>query len=97
MAYNQTLMTARAANGTDGAVGWSGGRAMLSVWGTFNGATVTISFSPDGTTYIDSPSAVFTAADSPIVDYPAGTLKATISSAGGSTSLNAKIQRIGGP
>lgn len=95
MAYNVTLMTARTSNGTDGAQGWSGGRAIVSAWGTWNGATVQISFTPDGTTFIDTSGATFTADGTAEVVFPAGQLKATISSAGGSTSLSAKIQRIG--
>lgn len=91
------LMTARTTNGSDGAVPWAGGEGLLSVWGTPDGCMVQISFSPDnGTTFIDTDGASLLAAGSVRVAYPIGLLKATISSAGASTSMSVQIRSIGG-
>lgn len=73
-------------------------RGQLSVYGTFNGATVTLTYSPDGgTTYVTLKDVLgndvaATAARPFIIEVPVGVLlRATQSSSGGSTSLNAKL------
>lgn len=79
---------------TDGSsqeVPWSGGVGVMSVTGTFDGATVTIHHSPDnGTTFIPT-TAALTAAGHASFTLPAGIIKAVISNDGAGTSLNAWV------
>jgi len=84
------LLTARTTDGTDGAEPWSSnGPGTLHVFGTWDGATVTISGSGDGVNFDVPVGAIYTS-DS-IEEFEAGNInvKATISSAGASTSLTA--------
>jgi len=70
-----------------------GGQGTLYVWGTWDGATVTLQASPDnGTTWIDLEDATFTQNTvTNITLHTMNQIRASISGAGGSTSLNAKI------
>lgn len=65
----------------------------LRIWGTWNGATVTLYGSHDGTTYGAITNGAFTTDyfDN-LNNYNFPFLKLTISSVGGSTSLSAHIQ-----
>lgn len=64
------------------------------VWGTFNGATVKVQFSPDGTEWFDDPigELVFTQKLIRTQKVSVGThIRAVISDAGGSTNLSAWV------
>lgn len=90
-----TLLTARATNGTDGAQAWLGGEGLLSVYGTWGGASVQIAYSPDaGVTYIDADGGLFDTADAMrLMKFPAGNVRATIAGIT-TTSLSAKFQPV---
>ena len=60
----------------------------VHVFGTFNGATVTLEVSYDGSTYIAIPSASWTSASVQNLDIRTRYIRAVIASAGGSTSLS---------
>lgn len=83
------LLTAGAATGS--AVGWTGGKAAFIVWGTWNGATVKLQMSPDGTTWIDVDSTTLTANGGLPVETPTVQYRLFMSGAGGSTSLSASL------
>lgn len=90
----RNFFAAKTTNGAGTDLGWNGGRGAFAVFGTFNGATVTFSASPDGgMTFIDLGSdAVLTAAGVVNFDLPAGfALRAALSAVGGSTSLTASL------
>ena len=85
-----TLLSNQTANGSGTAQEWSGGWSNFTVTGTFNGATVVLEMSRDGGTTYSTVATVTAAADPPNVQLPAGVLvRATLSSAGGSTDLDA--------
>lgn len=72
-------------------VDWPGGPALLGLSGNFNGATLQLSYSPDGgTTYINTDGASFTQAGSVLVTFPACKVKLTAT--GTPTSVNAWLQ-----
>lgn len=72
------------ANGTasGNAQAWPGGEGVMSVAGTFNGATVKLQFlGADGTTWLDAGTgATFTAAGAGVFYLPPGQIKAVVSS-----------------
>ncbi len=90
------LFTAQASNATGTAVKTTHTQttlALLSVYGTFGGGTVTVQYSPDGgTTYVNFPTPVsITAAGSVQITLPAGvTLQATLAGAAG-PSINCRV------
>jgi regulation of enolase protein 1 (concanavalin A-like superfamily) len=86
------LFSARTTNGNSSAVAHPGGPALLVVRGTFDGATVKIQVSDDGTNWVDLQYAAFTAAIATLIDLPIGTLiRANVASAGAGTSITVAI------
>lgn len=97
MAITPNLMSAKTDNGDSNIMNFKPKnkeyRAMtLSIWGTWDGATVTMNGSHDGTTYKPIDSGAFTDDFFDNIEYYFPYLKLTISSAGASTSLNAHIE-----
>jgi hypothetical protein len=84
-----TLLTNASVTGPQ--VNWPGGIGVFAVVGTWNGATVTLQFlGPDGTTLMTAGTGTtFTANGAGVFYLPKATIKATITGAGGSTSLTA--------
>lgn len=64
----------------------------LFIFGTFNGCTVTIQDSMDGSTWFDIPSGAFTAKARVNYQTHAKYVRATVSSAGASTSVSAHYE-----
>lgn len=99
MAYseNQALFSARTTDGNSSAIDWPGGRGVFAVFGTFNGATSKLQWSPDaGTTYIDVDASgdtyvTKTAAGQGGFELPGCKLRAVQSASGGSTSLTSTV------
>lgn len=88
-----TLLTAAAATGSTTAV--SSGRYNWYVYGTWNGATAQLQWSPNsGSTWINVDGAALTA-DGGWTDIPvsAGSMRVLITGAGGSTSLSSTLGR----
>lgn len=68
-------------------------RAMtMRIWGTWDGATVTMYGSDDGSTYGAIDNGTFTTNFFDNIEYYAPYLKLTISGAGASTSLSAFVE-----
>ena len=92
------LLTAATTNG-DGPVGqnprfnqFRTSAASVYVYGTWGGAAVSISASPDGgITWLPIPNASFTANGIYNIDVTATAIKATLSQASGTTSLTAIV------
>ena len=92
-----TLLSTVTANGNgDPVVIEHGGLWKLVVSGTFDTATAVLNIlGPDGTEYVLLTGASFTAAGVLDVELPAGaTVRATVSSVGGSTSLHASLSFV---
>lgn len=82
------LLTAASVTGSSNAV--DKGNYLWAVWGTFDGATATLQYTPNaGTTWIDVGAS--TQADLRGVPLLTGSARVAISGAGGSTSLSSKI------
>lgn len=64
----------------------------LSIWGTWDGATVTIYGSHDGTTYKAVTDGAFTADTLKNIEFYFPYIKLTLSNDGATTSINAHIQ-----
>tara|TARA_R110000764_G_scaffold67861_1_gene140939 strand:- start:1552 stop:1830 length:279 start_codon:yes stop_codon:yes gene_type:complete len=90
----ETLLSSQTANGSGAEVNINdGGFRLLRIYGTFDSATATleINFNGSGTWVADSGGA-FTSADQHYLNTKAGMqVRLTVSSAGGSTSLNAEM------
>ena len=90
----ETLLSSQTANGSGAEVNINdGGFRLLRIYGTFDSATATIEidFNGSGTWVADSGGA-FTVADQYYLNTKAGMqIRLTVSSAGGSTSLNAEM------
>lgn len=87
-----TLLTD--ADTTSDAAEWAGGDCQFTAWGTWDGATAQLQWSPDdGSTWIDVDGAGLTENGGVIVSLPAGSVRAAISDAG-TTSLNADLRRV---
>lgn len=83
-----TLLSAGAATGNQ--LLWPGGGGILKVVGTWNGATLALQdVGPDGTTLLSVGNASFTANGQIFFVLSRGLIQATITGAGGSTSLTA--------
>ena len=84
------------ASATGPQVMWPGGAGVFAVVGTWNGATVTLQFmGPDGTTLVTAGTATTLTANGAGVFYlPRGLIQATITGAGGSTSLTATAKPV---
>lgn len=61
------------------------------VWGTFDGATVTIQYSPDGTEWFDPEENSFTAKAASAIELNAYQVRAVVSGGGGSESINVML------
>jgi regulation of enolase protein 1 (concanavalin A-like superfamily) len=86
------LFSARTTDGNSSALDHPGGPVMLIVRGTFNGATVKLQASDDGTNWVDVQYAAFTAALAVLFELPIGSkIRANVSGAGASTSLTVAI------
>ena len=88
-----TLLNAQATDGDGAIVDWNGNKeGTLQISGTWNGATVTIYGSlDDGTTFKAPTNSAYTEDVITSFQMGPGKVKATISSAGASTSLSAYI------
>tara|TARA_R110002110_G_scaffold75946_1_gene200427 strand:- start:4 stop:282 length:279 start_codon:yes stop_codon:yes gene_type:complete len=90
----EILLSSQTANGSGAEVNINdGGFRLLRIYGTFDSATATIEidFNGSGTWVADSGGA-FTVADQYYLNTKAGMqIRLTVSSAGGSTSLNAEM------
>lgn len=92
------LLTAGAATGA--AFPWPGGRGVFTVpSGTFNGATVQLQWSPDGTTWLNvdlsgDTYVTLTAAGSGVFELPACNIRAAVSG-GPPSGINALAMAIG--
>lgn len=95
VAGSVTLLTDATADGNGAAADWIGGSGLWVVWGTWNGASVKLQYSPDGeVTWIDVDGAVLTADGGlPMTLLPSDPLRCVISSAGASTSLSSEMKR----
>lgn len=82
------------ASATGGYQYWAGGKGVLSVVGTFGGATLQLEMlGPNGTTPIAIPTASFTANGAIVVELPPSRLRMTVT--GGTPSgLFASLQAI---
>jgi hypothetical protein len=94
LALGVTLLSAAAATGS--AVRTSGGRKAYFIYGTWDGATATLQWSPNGgTTWFSVAGSALTAngtfTDLPLSD---GHCRVLISGAGGTTSLSSEIEDI---
>lgn len=88
-----TLLTTAAVTGAQ--VTWPGGAGVFAVSGTWNGATVTLQFvGPDGTLVTAGTATTLTANGAGVFYLPRGLIQATMSGAGGSTSLTATAKPI---
>lgn len=81
------------ASTTGSGVRVSGGNYDWLAWGTWDGATAQLQFSPDyGTTWIDFAGVLLTANGGwSGIPIPAGFARVSISGAGGSTSIDSKL------
>jgi len=90
----EILLASQTANGsgTEVSIG-DGGFRLLRVYGTFDGATATLEVDFNGSsTWVADSSGAFTLADQFYLNTKAGMqVRLTVSSAGGSTSLNAEM------
>lgn len=86
------LFSARTSNGNSSSVSHPGGPVLLIARGTFDGATVKIQVSDDGTNWVDLQYAAFTAAIATLMELPINTLiRANVASAGAGTSITVAI------
>ena len=92
---NYVLLTASLVTGA--AVVIVAGNYTWSAWGTWDGATAQLQFSPDaGTTWIDITDVDLTANGGVFnIPLPAGQVRVVITGAGGSTSLSSVLQGNG--
>ena len=89
-----TLLSSQTANGSGPTVSiGDGGFRLLRIYGTFDGATATLEydFNASGTWVADSAWAYTVADTSPLTVKTGLQIRITVSSAGGSTSLNAEL------
>lgn len=90
-----TLLSGATANGPGPELGFVQPqlqkRKTLQIWGTFDGATITIEVSPDGVQWNPLPDGAFTAADVKDLKVSASKVRAVVSGAGASTSVSAAI------
>lgn len=86
------LFTAQTTSANGTAVTYPGGPSLLILSGTFDGCTVKLQVSRDGTTFHDLKDASWTAAVATLITLPQGYLiRAVLSSHGASTSVSATI------
>jgi hypothetical protein len=89
-----TLLSASSVSG--GAAAIAGGRYFWAVYGTWDGATAQLQWSPNsGTTWVDLDGASVTANGGfTDIALAAGHVRVSISGAGGSTSLSSKLSGV---
>lgn len=86
------LFSARTTDGNSSAFNHPGGPVLLIVRGTFDGCTVKIQVSDDGTNWVDLQYAAFTAAVATLMELPINTLiRANVSNDGAGTSITVAI------
>ncbi|WP_439392585.1 hypothetical protein ACRQ5Q_24495 [Bradyrhizobium sp. PMVTL-01] len=93
---NQALFTARTTDGNSNGADWPGGRGVFAVVGTFNGATVKLQWTPDGTNWLDVDQngdtfVTKTAAGHGGFELPQCQVRAAQSGSGGATSLTTTV------
>lgn len=82
------------ANATGPTLYWASGKGVLSVVGTFGGATLQLDMlGPNGSTFIAVPTASFTAAGAIVVELPPSRLRMTVTG-GTPSALFASLQAI---
>ncbi|MBI1260740.1 MAG: hypothetical protein GC184_03355 [Rhizobiales bacterium] len=86
------LLSDRSTNSSSDSLDWSGGTGTFWVWGTFDGATIKLEASPDGSIWFDVGAAV-TLTDKGVAAFALGPckLRATLVNAGASTSISAAL------
>lgn len=73
-----------------------GGKHLLTINGTFGGTTAKLQvLGPDGTNYIDVPTASFTAAGAIIVDLPVNTTVKAVLTGGTPSAMYATLALVG--
>ena len=90
----ETLLSSQTANGSGPTVSISdGGFRLLRIYGTFGGATATLEYDFNGSgTWVADSAGAYTVADTAPLTVKTGLqIRITVSSAGGSTSLNAEL------
>lgn len=91
------LLIDRATSGNGSVAYWDGASSLWSSWGEFDGATLTLQFSPDaGTTWLDV--ATQTEAGFVNVGLPSAQVRVVVADAGGSTLITSslfKAQAVG--
>jgi len=86
------LFSSQGSDGPSGAIEWRGGEGTFAVWGSFDGGACKLQMSFDaGSSWIDVENSVLTAAGAKNFRLPVCKLRASISSAGGSTSISARV------
>ncbi len=86
------LFSGQTANGSVGMDAIADGLQTVFCWGTFDSATVKVQLSPDGSEWFDLDDLTFTAKSVMNFKTQAGVqYRATLSSAGGSTSVNLAV------
>ena len=84
------ILNERTANGSSQVIEWTGGTGTFWAWGTFDGASVALEASPDGTSWISVGSAVrFTQDGVGAFALSPCKLRATVSGAGAATNVSA--------
>lgn len=84
------ILNERTANGSSQVIEWTGGTGTFWAWGTFDGASVALEASPDGTSWISVGSAVrFTQDGVGAFALSPCKLRATVSGAGAATNISA--------
>lgn len=86
------LFSDASSNHSSDSINWSGGTGTFWVWGTFDGATIKLEASPDGSNWFDVGTAA-TLTQKGVAAFALGTckLRATLVDAGASTSLSAAL------
>lgn len=100
---SKSLFSAKTTDGNGTAVpcNFSTSKCEIQAWGTWNGASMTFEFTPDGTNYVKVKDAlgntVTVTADRafPIDVVYNETIRAVLASSGGSTNVSAKIIEVG--
>nr|RAW03670.1 hypothetical protein DBT41_11730 [Aerococcus urinae] len=86
------LFDSKTANGSSAVIDWAGHDGLFSVWGTWDGATVALQYSPNGTSWIDVGSPSTLTADGVVkFSIKGGKIRATLRNAGAQTSLSAQV------
>lgn len=98
MAATITLFGDQTSNGDSSAVDFYASVVQVRVWGTFDGASVELKIydsQRDDYVSLDTTDAVFTAEGSANIEIPSPSkIRATLASAGGSTSLSATVTPV---